>query len=388
MHRRPDESFGITQRSMSATRLISYIWLIYLPFNLVPYVPPKSQADWLWIGISAIFLASYIASTERSSMWKWSIPVELATAGAFILFQSNAYMLLFPGWQISAMLARRPRQRFVLFCVGYYAFLVGGIIEFVMSIPDFGAANAQNAGNYMPLFLAAMAPPLSRTLTLAGIQRAQLAQSNQRLESIIRAERERIARDLHDTLGQSFSMITIKAELAQRLLTKQPEQVAGELEDIAAASRRNLQLVRDIVGNLRQKGIADVLVEEEKNLHEAGIDVVTQGEQAASAWPTLVQAGLGAVVQEACTNVIRHAHAHSVVIAFAEVNGMYTVSVQDDGNGKPPYDRGESNGIAGMRERIAGQGGRFAIRNNDIGTLVTACVPYERPHEEPREETA
>ncbi|MCH3973912.1 sensor histidine kinase [Bifidobacterium tibiigranuli] len=185
-------------------------------------------------------------------------------------------------------------------------------------------------------------------------------------------------------------MITIKAELAQRLVTKQPEQVAGELEDIAAASRRNLQLVRDIVGNMRQKGIADVLVEEEKNLHEAGIDVATQGEQTASAWPTPVQTGFGAVVQEACTNVIRHAHAHSVVIAFAfaEVDGMYTVSIQDDGNGKPPYDRDGSNGIAGMRERIAGQGGRFAIRNNDIGTLVTACIPYERPHEEPHEETA
>ena len=81
-----------------------------------------------------------------------------------------------------------------------------------------------------------------------------------------RNERERIARDLHDTLGQSFSMITLKTELAKKLLVKAPEKVAPELDEIEQTSRQNLQLVREIVNNLHEQSLTEVLLAQTRNL--------------------------------------------------------------------------------------------------------------------------
>ena len=191
-----------------------------------------------------------------------------------------------------------------------------------------------------------------------------------------RDERERIARDLHDTLGQSFSMITLKTELAKKLLVKAPEKVGPELDDIVRTSRENLQLVRSIVNDLHQKSISEVLLEQNRNLLAANVWLVTNGEKQAVKWPTVVQGVFSATLVEALTNVIRHAHAHQVQLDFSETTAQYQVVIQDNGRGGS-LERAGANGITGMRARLFEAHGTFEIKQSGRETRLILTLPKE-----------
>ena len=239
-----------------------------------------------------------------------------------------------------------------------------------------GTLNISN-GNLLNLVFPLVSPIFAYTASRSIIRQRQLRQTNRRLQAIVRrGERERIARDLHDTLGQSFSMMTLKAELAKKLLDKSPERVGPELDDIAQTSRHDLQLVRSIVNDLHQQSLSEMMLTQGKNLAEANVVLLTDGENDATEWPTKVQIHLSPVISEAITNVIRHAHAHQVEITFEQTPSDYIVNIQDDGRSKN-YVRAGSNGISGMQQRMAEVNGTFVIIHNRQGTLVTLTLPKE-----------
>src|SRR5699024_12771471 len=100
----------------------------------------------------------------------------------------------------------------------------------------------------------------------------RLGKQNNRLELIARhSERDRIAQQLHDNLGQSFSMLALKAELAEKLLEKDPVLAKQQLKDIAAASRQNLDLVREIVADMKHSKILQTFVIQQYNLGKSVI---------------------------------------------------------------------------------------------------------------------
>jgi two-component system sensor histidine kinase DesK len=352
-------------------RVIGYVWLLYFPYSIISYLPPKRPSDYLWLTVAGVFLVSYILVMERPNTWRFSIPIEVLACALFAIFGQGFYLLIFPGWQVASILSDYPKRQFATFLIAYYAALIGGIAMLYWQYTNINWANGAIWGLIFP----AISPIISYSFSRSVSRSIRLAQSNNRLEAVIRrGERERIARDLHDNLGQSFSMITVKAQLAEKLLEKQPDKVAGELADIAETSRKNLQLVRNIVNDLRQESLADVLLTQEKNLREARISLYTEGEELADDWPTACQVTLAAVLQEAITNVIRHSQARQVTVTFTATNTQYTMTVQDNGVGKD-YHRTNSHGVTGMIERVEEVGGTLRIVANQIGTLVTATLP-------------
>jgi two-component system, NarL family, sensor histidine kinase DesK len=165
-------------------------------------------------------------------------------------------------------------------------------------------------------------------------------------------ERYRIARDLHDLLGQSLSLITLKGELATRLL---PEGVHGadEVRDIVGLSREALQQVREVVSGYRQPTLATELTAAQVALRAAGIEVdVTQS---LGALDRETEAVLGWVVREATTNVIRHSGARLCRIALNRIDGQLQIEVVNDGRRVPQTPAG--NGLRGLDERLALLGG-------------------------------
>ncbi|WP_420542917.1 sensor histidine kinase [Schleiferilactobacillus perolens] len=352
-------------------RVIGYVWLLYFPYSIISYLPPKRPSDYLWLTLAGVFLVSYILVMERPNTWRFSIPIEVLACALFAIFGQGFYLLIFPGWQVASILSDYPKRQFATFLIAYYAALIGGIAMLYWQYTNINWSNGAIWGLIFP----AISPIISYSFSKSVSRSIRLAQSNTRLEAVIRrGERERIARDLHDNLGQSFSMITVKAQLAEKLLEKQPDKVAGELADIANTSRKNLQLVRNIVNDLRQESLADVLLAQEKNLREARISLYTEGEELADDWPTACQVTLAAVLQEAITNVIRHSQARQVTVTFTATNAQYTMTVQDNGVGKD-YHRTNSHGVSGMIERVEKVGGTLRIVANQIGTLVTATLP-------------
>ncbi|MCI1986701.1 MAG: sensor histidine kinase [Lactobacillus sp.] len=355
---------------------ISYIWLVYVPFNLFAYLPPRRLYDWLWLALGAVFVAVYIAVAELPRYRVFLVPMELMICAVFSLFALNNYMIIFPAWQVAFILAQTSRGHRVFrwFAGIYELIIVASFVRYSLAAPSgFSWDGTELVGAVFPVVSPFMAYFFAREIFASRLMR----QTNRRLEAVVqRDERERIARDLHDTLGQSFSMITVKAELAKKLMDKAPERVGAELEDIQQTSRKNLQLVREIVNDLHQQSISEMLVTQNAALNAANVAMVTFGENEAEQWPTEIQASISAVLQEALTNVIRHAHAGKVTVGFNRQSAQYEVTIQDDGDGQL-FERPGSNGISGMQNRLSAIGGHFSIRSNRIGTLVTCELPEE-----------
>lgn len=352
----------------------TYIWLIYLPFSVAFYLPVRSWTDYFWLMMMGAFLIVYILVTEVPRWRRVTIPLELLITGSFAVWPLNFFMITFTAWQVAFILSTMPRRYFGWFLVAYYTLLGAGVVHSFQTSPTSGVEYAMNAfGLIFPVLSPIMSYGFARSVQI----RKQMSQNNRRLENLIRrGERDRIARDLHDTLGQSFSMITVKTELAQKLLEKAPERVPDELRDIAKTSRANLQLVRQIVADLHQQTLSEVLLEQGKNLAQARIFMFTEHEEAASKWPTEVQNCLAAVIVEAITNVIRHSRASQVWIKFNQVGENYHLEVQDNGHAKR-LTRENANGITGMLQRVREQNGEFQISSNSIGTLVQVQLSKE-----------
>ena len=171
----------------------------------------------------------------------------------------------------------------------------------------------------------------------------------------------RIARDLHDTLGHSLSVIALKSELAGRLVDDDPARAKAEMADVERVARESLSAVRETIGGFRQPTLAAELAGARSALAAAGID--GRVEPAPEGIPAPVDAVLGWAVREGVTNIVRHARAGSAEIrvelseATAGVdirNDVRPGAAVDDASATP---RRAGTGLAGLRERVAIFGG-------------------------------
>ncbi|HEU4326203.1 MAG TPA: histidine kinase [Roseiflexaceae bacterium] len=173
-------------------------------------------------------------------------------------------------------------------------------------------------------------------------------------------ERLRFARDLHDLLGHSLSLITLKNELAGKLLPASPERAAKEIREAEAVARRALREVREAVAGYRQPTLLEELHGAEEMLAAAGM--ACQIENSAGLLPKSTEAVLAWAVREGTTNVIRHSCARRCTIRLLRDELTVGLEVCDDGRGcvarresTDKLDRG--SGLAGLAERVAGFAG-------------------------------
>jgi two-component system sensor histidine kinase DesK len=179
--------------------------------------------------------------------------------------------------------------------------------------------------------------------------------------SAVAAERERFARDLHDLLGNSLSVIAIKAELAGRLMSLDPERAVAEVADVEAVARQSLREVRQAVSGYRQPTLDKELEGARVALSAAGIEASVQ--RAPVTLDPDVEAVLAWAVREGATNVIRHSGARRCQFTVRAGLADAAVEVVDDGEG-PACLRGEvveatGNGITGLTERAEQLRGRI-----------------------------
>jgi two-component system sensor histidine kinase DesK len=183
------------------------------------------------------------------------------------------------------------------------------------------------------------------------------------------AERERIARDLHDLLGHTLSVIVLKSELASRLTASDPARAAEEIRDVERISREALTQVRAAVRGYRSAGFDSELREAMRALAAAGIQVETQVEP-----PPLSPAQetvFAMALREAVTNVVRHAHASVCRLTLQRTGRFCEMVVADNGLGGA---LDEGSGLSGMRERVEALGGALE-RDGSHGTLLRIRVP-------------
>jgi two-component system sensor histidine kinase DesK len=171
------------------------------------------------------------------------------------------------------------------------------------------------------------------------------------------AERERIGRDLHDLLGHTLSLITLKAELAKRLALADPARAQQEMEEVERVARHTLAEVRSAVTGMRAGDLRSELVSARLMLEASGIALeVVMPERLALPAPT--EAALSLVLREAITNIHRHSRATEARVLITRNGQDFSMRITDNGCGGLAA---HGNGVSGMRERVRQVGGQLAI---------------------------
>jgi signal transduction histidine kinase len=225
---------------------------------------------------------------------------------------------------------------------------------------------------------------------LVGLRREQWARERaERAQAARRRtdeERLRIARELHDVLAHSISVINVQAGVGLALLDSDPEQARTALTTIKSASKEALGEVRQVLDTLRTPGDAprtpapglDRLPELVAQAADAGLTVEVEG--AAPRLPPGADLAAFRIVQEALTNVVRHSGSRRARVRLDPARGVLRLLIDDDGPATGTDAGGSGNGLVGMRERAAALGGTIeAGRRPDGGFRVLAVLPLRAP---------
>ncbi|WP_240669094.1 sensor histidine kinase [Dyella sp. M7H15-1] len=185
------------------------------------------------------------------------------------------------------------------------------------------------------------------------------------------AERERIGRDLHDLLGHTLSLITLKLELSRKLFDRDPVASRRELEEAENVARHALGEVRAAVTGIRATDLAAELASARLLLESSAVHL--DYDALPPSLPTDVERGLALVIREAVTNIHRHAGATEASVRFESTAEKLDMQICDNGRGGQSV---EGNGINGMRERVRAMGGALLIESPPKrGTCLTVYVP-------------
>jgi two-component system sensor histidine kinase DesK len=204
----------------------------------------------------------------------------------------------------------------------------------------------------------------------------QLEDANKRISELVKQEeRQRIARDLHDTLGQKLSLIGLKSDLARKLIYKDPEQALSELKDVQQTARTALNEVRKMVSQMRGVRLKEEIIRVKQILKAAQIDFVSEQELTLTNVSLFLENILSMCMKEAVTNVVKHSQASTCHITIEQSWNEICITVQDDGIGiAEDHDLAKGNGLLGMKERLEFVNGSLEIISKK-GTTIIMKVP-------------
>ena len=334
-------------------------WLVFLLMPLDSFLTTPELAPVRWAGVALVALFAVVncsayavpwlvpvASTVRRSVI-WTVLMALPVAGLTVLRLESAYVVLlsfsmyFVAFWIFGTIAPYRLRLTVAASMGAICWLTFVTVS--------GFDFSSHGG--IALFIGA---PLLGLLGFSYLielgERADVARASLALSE----EREEIARDVHDVLGHSLTVITLKAELAQRLLEIDPARAGAEMEAIAQLSRASLAEVRSTVTRLRVPDFSGEIEGAGRALQTAGIRAELPEAQSA-----LAVAGVNAklfswVLREAVTNMVRHSGATAARVRLSATG----LDIIDNGVG---VGDARGNGLTGMAQRVAASGGSVVI---------------------------
>lgn len=340
---------------------IRYIWVLYSGFFFLDPIHQGTREAWILIAIAyPIFLVLYFLPHVLRG-WKQRalvggmvmlglvyVPHNWSAAGIFVYaaaalpfcFESSTVIFLLIGAECVSLFAEG-----LLLHISPWVWGSGIFFSAIVGVAN--TALAQDRAR-------------NRKLRLAQEEVEHLAKV---------AERERIARDMHDVLGHTLSVIVLKAELAGKLVTLDPERATSEMKDLEAIARRALTEVREAIRGYRSQGLVAEIERTQRTLDAAGVRL-----ECDSLPPSLTapeETVLSLILREAVTNIVRHAQATHCHLHFETQQSYHLLTVADDGRGGAIQ---EGNGLRGMRERVEAMGGKFMIEASK-GTMLTVELP-------------
>jgi two-component system sensor histidine kinase DesK len=352
---RPATPAGRVRKAIGIS--FSMAWLLWPILDLATSGAPAGRMVAVYAGLAA-WLAVYFVwvldnpggrrgedDDRRTLVW---LVVLLAGAVALTAGDRESWSVLFVYSAAAGGIGLtndRWGARWIFVCTAACAVVLGA----VRNVDDRGTAVSISATTLAIGFLMFSFGRLIRANAALRCAQAELA------DRAVDEERLRFARDLHDLLGHDLSVIALKAQLARRLMDRDPEAAQRELADVETVTRTALREVRDAVSGYRQPALASELAGARTALDAAGIACTV--EHAEAALPPSREAVLAWGVREATTNVIRHSGAQRCAIRIAVGLDEATLEVTDDGGATEDGSPG-GTGLLGLEERAAAAGGQ------------------------------
>jgi two-component system sensor histidine kinase DesK len=361
------------------------VWLLYLIGGVSYLVSHPYSALYIGAGLAIIvvFSALYLILVpnwpSRGRYRRSGLAALALLAVVFCVFygQTGAVALWIFVSSASGLLVdnRRWAARAVLGCVVCYVIFSGTT----------HVDGTTFLGNVLPVFIGFAMIGLRRQFELT----AELSRAREEVAMLAASEeRLRLARDLHDLTGQSLSMITLKSELAARLLRRLPagddrDRAIAETEEVAAVGRQTLHDIREAVSGYRRPTLAVEVITARTALESAGItphddaDLILRS----GTFDPEAEAALAWCLREAITNVIRHSGARNCHIGIARRERDLSLEVRDDGAGFGAVAEDcpgvTGTGLRGMSERLTAVGGHLEVRPSGDGFCLIATVPAD-----------
>jgi two-component system sensor histidine kinase DesK len=352
-------------RLLPRDRSLGYLWLVYLGlFLMTPLLRRAGAAEWAATAAALlVFLPLYFRAHWLEGPRLYPIIAGIAVLGPLFIWRNPgaSAFFIYAGAFTGHAGGPRVAARLLAGLVGLLAVCV-----FAMHLPP--------QVWVAPAVLTPMLGVVSIRQAQTRRADAHLRAAREEIEQTAQvAERERIARDLHDLLGHSLSLIALKSELAAKLAERDPVRAAAEIREVEQVSRQALAEVRVAVRGYRSLGLGAELARAQKVLESAGLTVTVSAPDPAPLAPAQ-ETVLALALREAITNVLRHAQARHCRIALDEGEGRVCLRVEDDGRGSAPEIR-EGFGLTSMRARIEALGGRLERDGGGGGMRLSISLP-------------
>ncbi len=343
-------------------------YLVYMLFYFFPWLfkaPSLNDVIAIMVGI-AVFLPIYFNAAEKHDLRCLPNVIGISLVGFAVspFFGSHGVFHIFACAQAGFI---RPVKS-----------AVGVVLGVTIAYLAFALLTNQSWWDvFFPVFVAVLVATGSVFTADQIEEQSVLRRSNEYDQQMAAlAERERIANDLHDLLGQTLTLVTLKSDIALKLMEKDPQRAALEIAEIRDASRDALRDVRSAIYDMNKTDLETELRRAKKILNAAGVNLEIHGSS-----PDLSAQNdhvLGLALRESITNIIRHAQASEAVISFDVTNEQVLMEIQDNGTVQSMT---EGSGLSGIRKRVEELAGQVVFERVK-GMRVLLSLPISALQED------
>ncbi|OWA33914.1 hypothetical protein B9G55_16335 [Saccharibacillus sp. O16] len=368
--------------------VLPYIFLLYLIFPVLSIQGLNPGLQALGYGLVLLFIVIY-----RQLYWSANgRTYNLLLLGMMLIIVAfsqlgglyNLYLGFFTATFIGGISSKKTFKFFLA---------LSGLLMVIMIGLHVNEMSPTDLISLFPIVMVLLLLPFGMRSVNRQIElRKQLDAANEQIGELMKKEeRMRIARDLHDTLGHTLSLITLKSQLVERMAIKDPARTQQEAKEIQETSRAALRQVRELVSEMRAIKLSEELIEAREMLRAANMTLHIEGESKLQGVSDLTQNILSLCLKEAVTNIVKHSRAENCTVTVFQSGSEVGVTIEDDGVGpqgkKEPGTDGQTggsglehvgggNGLKGMRERLALIEGKLEFAQRErTGTILRVSIP-------------
>ena len=323
--------------------------ILFVVAYLGVLITKNQRLSWLFWGIMLVYVAGYTAFVAANYIW-------------FFFFLSNLLIYHFGVRSLKSLHVWTFLLTQVL-VVGQLLIIQRIEVEFLVYLLG------------ILTFVDLMTFGLVRIRIVEDLKEAQAKQNAQINLLLAENERSRIGQDLHDSLGHTFAMLSVKTDLALQLFQMQAyPQVEKELKEIHQISKDSMNEVRTIVENLKSRTLASELETVKKMLEIAGIEVQIENQLDKASLTQDVESTAAMILLELATNIIKHARAEKAYLKLERTDQKLVLTVRDDGKG---FATVKGNELHTVRDRAATFSGQVELVSLKDPTEVRVHLPYK-----------